>query len=295
MVYFSHDTLADALCSLAQRGIRVRLLTDVVMTRPAHQPITHKLAAGGVAVRVLPLPTGRRMHMKIAVIDGQTLIAGTANWTTAAMDFNIEDMLCFDSPELARLYTDYLEAIRQVSHSFAPLARNHRVTPVAVQPTTGPTGFLTGLPPTGPRTNFNNILSDPIFPAFDTRAAVAYLADDEYLPVLLDLIQNAHQSILISMFVMPQTKTDAAAQEQVIRALERAVARGVYVYLLLHTPTSVQDRLHEARIGGWRIGVEDWGHVSRGGGLGSRLQIQEFKDWGHQRVEDWGHVSRFKN
>ncbi|MCZ7592642.1 MAG: phospholipase D-like domain-containing protein [Kiritimatiellae bacterium] len=176
------------------------------------------------------------LHLKTAIMDGRFVWTGTANWTTGAMDLNVEDMLFFDSPELAGLYTAFLDEIQKECKSFASLARSTSVAALPQSQTAPPTDFLRGLPITGPRTNFNNLTRDPIFPSFPARAAVAYLGDEEYLPVLLKLIDGAHQSILISMFVMSETTTRAEGQEQVHRALERAAARGVYVYLLLHMP-----------------------------------------------------------
>ena len=39
-------------------------------------------------------------------------------------------------------------------------------------------------------------------------ASARYLANDEYIAVLLDLIQNAHQSVLASMYVMGDPQKD---------------------------------------------------------------------------------------
>ena len=85
--------------------------------------------------------------------------------------------------------------------------------------------------------------------------------------MLLNLIRNAHQSILITMFVMSETKGVAEAQEQVHRALEQAAARGVYVYLLLQMPTSVQDRLHESH--------STWAEKLRAKGIDVRLNLPQ--------------------
>ena len=175
-------------------------------------------------------------------------------------------MLFFDSPQMAQLYTAFLDGIQKFSPSFAPLAQGHAVAaPAEVITECAPTDFLSGLPPCGTRTNFDNLLHDPIFPAFETQAAVSYLPDEEYLPVLLDLIRNAQQSILIAMYEMSETKTDAAAQEQVLSELARAAARGVYVYFLLHVPNSVQDRLRESH--------SNWAEKLRAKGIDVRLNL----------------------
>lgn len=209
----------------------------------------------------------RALHLKSAVIDGRYVWTGTANWTTGALDLNVEDLLFFESPDMARVYTVALDGIAGVSQSFAPLSLGHQAADVEARAEYSRSGWLTGLPPTGPRTNWAalNIFADPPFPAFETRATVSYLSDEEYFPVLLDLVRNAHQSILIAMFAMPETKTAAPFREQLLHALEQAVQRGVYVYLLLHMPTSLQDRLHESHA--------NWAEKLRAKGIDVRLNM----------------------
>jgi len=265
MYLLKDPEVLQALVAIAQKGkVKIRLLVDSGMLAGSLLPCVQELWDAGIDIRYYQKDR-EALHLKTAIIDGRYVWTGSANWTTGALELNIEDMLFFDSPDMAQLYTKFLDGIREFSQSFTPLALGHQVTEAEVKSEYSPTGFLVGLPTTGPRTNYTHLLRDPVFPSFETTATVSYLADEEYLPVLLNLIRNAHQSILIAMFVMSETKTEAEAQEAVLRELERAAARGVYVYMLLHTPTSVKDRLHKSH--------SNWAEKLRAKGIDVRLNL----------------------
>ena len=265
-MYLVNDPeVVQTLIDIARDGkVQIRMLVDAGMLAGNLLNCAQQLGEAGIDIHYYQKDR-ESLHLKTAVMDGRYVWTGTANWTTGALDLNVEDMLFFESPEMAQLYTAFLDGVQKFCKPFAPLAPGPAVAAVAPKTGPGPSGYLTGLPLSGPRTNFNSLLTDPVFPAFDVQAAVSYLPDDEYLPVLLNLIRNAHQSILITMFVMSETKEAAPAQEQVLRALEQAAARGVYVYLLLQMPTSVQDRLHESH--------SNWAEKLRAKGIDVRLNL----------------------
>ncbi len=265
-MYLVNDPeVVQTLMDIAQEGqVQIRMLVDAGMLAGSLLACVQQLGEAGIEIHYYQKDR-ESLHLKTAIIDGRYVWTGTANWTTGALDLNFEDMLFFESPEMARLYSSFLDGIQKFCKPFTPAMAGQAATVAAPSPEPGPSGYLTGLPPTGPRSNFNNLLTDPVFPAFDVQAVVSYLPNEEYLPVLLNLIGNAHQSILITMFVMSETKEEAAAQERVLRALEQAAARGVYVYLLLQMPTSVQDRLHESH--------SNWAEKLRAKGIDVRLNL----------------------
>ena len=76
--YVTHPDLIDALCALPAKGIQVRLLTDVTMGEAAQQPTLDKLTRHGVLLYLIEPPKRGKMHMKNLVIDGKTVVAGTA-------------------------------------------------------------------------------------------------------------------------------------------------------------------------------------------------------------------------
>jgi phosphatidylserine/phosphatidylglycerophosphate/cardiolipin synthase-like enzyme len=265
MYLLNDPEVVQALTSVAREGrVPIRLLIDSGMLAGSLLPHVQQLWDAGIAVHYYQKDRSA-LHLKTAVIDNRYVWTGTANWTTGALEVNAEDMLFFDSPDMARLVTAFLDGIQEFSQSFAPLSLGQEVAVIDIEPEVGPGGYLTGIPPGQPRAEFDHLLRDPAFPGFEVQAAVSYLPDGDYLPVLLNLIRKANQSILVAMFVMSETQTKAEAQEQLVRELERAAARGVYVYLLLHTPTSVNDRLDESH--------SNWAERLRPKGIDVRLNL----------------------
>jgi phosphatidylserine/phosphatidylglycerophosphate/cardiolipin synthase-like enzyme len=116
---FSAQNLADALASLHQKGVRMRLLADPgFASRPfsevldllaISQPDHHCLLEAGnrpwqralEEVGTPRLAGGDKLHHKIAVLDGRSVISGSFNWSPSAAFQNDETLLRIDSPLLA--------------------------------------------------------------------------------------------------------------------------------------------------------------------------------------------------
>ncbi|NJK66799.1 MAG: DUF655 domain-containing protein [Microcoleus sp. CSU_2_2] len=115
---FSEQRLANTLEIASRRGVAVRALIDsnfiyrsysegldmmgVTLSdncqlkaenSPWQQPIS--------TVGVSPLPMGDRLHHKFGVVDGNTVISGSHNWTKAANHGNDETLLAIESPVVA--------------------------------------------------------------------------------------------------------------------------------------------------------------------------------------------------
>ncbi|CAE7200377.1 unnamed protein product [Symbiodinium pilosum] len=86
------DTLTDTLLKKHQQGLRVRIITD---NRQAAVPgaDAQRLHQAGLEVRTDK--SWYAMHHKFAVIDKQTLINGSFNWTAQATKGNQEDAIIF--------------------------------------------------------------------------------------------------------------------------------------------------------------------------------------------------------
>jgi competence ComEA-like helix-hairpin-helix protein len=115
---FSEQRLANTLEIESRRGVSVRALIDSNFiyrsysegldmmgmswsgncqletdNRPWKQPLT--------TVGVSPLPIGDRLHHKFGVVDGNTVITGSHNWSEAANHGNDETLLAINSPVVA--------------------------------------------------------------------------------------------------------------------------------------------------------------------------------------------------
>lgn len=116
---FSSQPLADALAGLHQRGVRLRLLADPGF---ASRPFSEVLDLLGVSLpdrdcqleagnRVWQRPLegvgtprlagGDKLHHKLAVLDGRSVLSGSFNWSPSAAHQNDETLLRIDSPQLA--------------------------------------------------------------------------------------------------------------------------------------------------------------------------------------------------
>ena len=116
---FSAQNLADALASLHQRGVAIRLLADpgfagrpfsevldlLAVSQPDHRC---RLEAGNrpwqqalEGVATPRLAGGDKLHHKFAVLDGRAVITGSFNWSPSAAFQNDETLLRIDSPLLA--------------------------------------------------------------------------------------------------------------------------------------------------------------------------------------------------
>jgi phosphatidylserine/phosphatidylglycerophosphate/cardiolipin synthase-like enzyme len=59
-------------------------------------------------------------HNKVMIIDAQTVITGSFNFSKAAEEKNAENLLIIKSPELAKLYTENWKCHREHSEPYAP-------------------------------------------------------------------------------------------------------------------------------------------------------------------------------
>jgi phosphatidylserine/phosphatidylglycerophosphate/cardiolipin synthase-like enzyme len=238
MYLLTDRDLLDTLAQIATNAT-VRLVVDSVAVSGRGLGELQVLWDAGVQVASFHKDRAS-MHLKAVVIDDRHVWTGSANWTPTALDGNLEDVLWLDSPALADLYSQNLSDIIAESRSFETkaldlsAADDSRVDP----------DFCINLPATGPRTNFTDLGRIP-FPAFEGTGKVAYLPDEELQPALRRLFQTARQSIFIGMYVFSEQKRTAPFTEEVIRDLEAAARRGVYVYMVLYTPPGTADRLDE--------------------------------------------------
>ncbi|MCB9612725.1 MAG: hypothetical protein H6722_09770 [Sandaracinus sp.] len=102
MIYsFTRTELSTAMLAARDRGVTVRVLTSYRFRNEA--PI-QALRAAGIEVRATDV------HQKTAVIDGQTLILGSANWSMNAWESN-ENSLWLRDAAMAEAASDELDRL----------------------------------------------------------------------------------------------------------------------------------------------------------------------------------------
>ena len=103
--FLTHKGLTADLIAAHRRGVKVRIVLDA--TSATNGYTKHELArVAGIPVKVEAW--GGKMHMKAAAIDGQHVIVGSMNWTSAGEWGNDENTLVLHSPtHAAQFHTWY--------------------------------------------------------------------------------------------------------------------------------------------------------------------------------------------
>lgn len=98
---FTHVAMAQALIRAQARGVNVRVLLDE-RSEYTNRNVIDLLREAKVPLRL----DGSHAiaHNKVMVIDAQTVITGSYNFTNAAQSRNAENLLVLGSPELALNY-----------------------------------------------------------------------------------------------------------------------------------------------------------------------------------------------
>jgi phosphatidylserine/phosphatidylglycerophosphate/cardiolipin synthase-like enzyme len=104
--FLTHKRLTHHLIAAHQRGVKVRVIIDA--TAATNGYTKHEiLRAAGIPVKVENW--GGKMHMKSAVIDGQRLVIGSMNWTTAGERDNDENTFFIESISMSREYENFFQ------------------------------------------------------------------------------------------------------------------------------------------------------------------------------------------
>ena len=108
--FLTHKYVAADLINAHKRGVRVRIIVDA--TAATNGYTKHEL----LRVAGIPLKVenwGGKMHAKAGAIDGEILILGSMNWTSAGDNANDENTLILRSRRLAAQYGDWFERLWQ--------------------------------------------------------------------------------------------------------------------------------------------------------------------------------------
>lgn len=93
----SDDRIAEEVLAAHRRGIAIRIVTDNDKEYDAGSDIS-RLRDAGIAVAVDR--TDAHMHHKFAIFDGTSLLNGSYNWTRSAGQYNEENLVLSNDPQL---------------------------------------------------------------------------------------------------------------------------------------------------------------------------------------------------
>lgn len=90
MFYLTAKPIVRSLCAAVARGVRVKIILDAVANRHPSSPF-QELSTCGADVKVENW--GGKMHMKTAIIDKNTVILGSMNWSARGNSANDENTM----------------------------------------------------------------------------------------------------------------------------------------------------------------------------------------------------------
>jgi phosphatidylserine/phosphatidylglycerophosphate/cardiolipin synthase-like enzyme len=112
---FTSAPIAKALLDAHKRGVQVQVILDKSQRAEKYSSADF-LANQGMSTMIDA--NHAIAHNKVIVIDGETVITGSFNFTKAAQEKNAENALILRDPVLAAQYTQNWEAHRQHSQPY---------------------------------------------------------------------------------------------------------------------------------------------------------------------------------
>jgi phosphatidylserine/phosphatidylglycerophosphate/cardiolipin synthase-like enzyme len=112
---FTSDAIAEALRDASNRGVKVEVILDKKGTTEKSSKATFFFNAG-ILTRIDD--HHKKAHDKIMVIDGETVITGSFNFTKAAEKNNAENLLIIHDTKLAEKYVKNWQKHAQHSHNY---------------------------------------------------------------------------------------------------------------------------------------------------------------------------------
>jgi len=177
-----------------------------------NSPIFKKLEASGVLFHFIP--SNRRLHDKLIVVDSRYVVEGSANWSISALKNNFESSTLIDSPDLAGVK---LSRLRNFLISSVP--RNEKIHTPA---------YIENLPK-----NLNLSKKFLLNKKYLSRMVTSY--DKQTMSLYLLLLAHSQstgkQEFLISLEAMglslgmPASWTNTALRRQVIKVLKKLQKR----------------------------------------------------------------------
>lgn len=104
----SDDEITEELLAAQRRGIDIRILTDDDKSFDKGSDI-ERLKRSGIAVKMDNSPV--HMHHKFALIDEDTLLTGSYNWTRSAATHNYENIILLKDAHTFKAYDKEFEKL----------------------------------------------------------------------------------------------------------------------------------------------------------------------------------------
>jgi hypothetical protein len=103
MYTFTRAEIADALIAAELRRVAIRVIADSSEAMVSGSDVA-RLESAGIPLKRTNGGDGGIMHNKVAIFDGQVLLTGSYNWSTAAELSNDENALFIRTPAVIAAY-----------------------------------------------------------------------------------------------------------------------------------------------------------------------------------------------
>jgi phosphatidylserine/phosphatidylglycerophosphate/cardiolipin synthase-like enzyme len=113
---FTEPRIVAAIVAAHRRGVVVAVIVDKITARQRGEGVD-AVASAGIPTFVDRGP--RIAHNKVMVIDGETVLTGSFNWSVSAERYNAENLVALKSPELASFYAENFARRRAASVAYA--------------------------------------------------------------------------------------------------------------------------------------------------------------------------------
>ena len=108
---FTYEEIGEAILSRAEDGVSVRGVFETVGSETpfSYYPVFRDAAVPTLSVRQDGNP--RIMHHKVIIVDGESVIFGSYNFSASANDSNDENVLIVHDPEFASFFVEEFEFV----------------------------------------------------------------------------------------------------------------------------------------------------------------------------------------
>jgi len=111
----SENVISEEIIAAHKRGVSVKIITDNDKLNDKGSDIRW-LAGEGIRVRIDEASS--HMHHKFCIVDKDTLLTGSYNWTKSAADRNQENLLITEDPKMVKSYLSEFEKLWDVFVDF---------------------------------------------------------------------------------------------------------------------------------------------------------------------------------
>jgi len=231
--------VARALGDAVARGVQARVLLGgsarKPLTLPAGNILAQRFLAGlGVECRVFRGADRDASHAKFFLVDGETLVCGSHNWSPRALSKGVDTAVAIRSRKVAAAAGALFGSAWKRAEG---MPSDEEILPGV--------SFSSVLCEPGVYEDFRVLREHA--PAVEDEGRVRLLPDAAYYPALLEAIRGARHTLRVSMFFFSNPPGKTHPNYTLIGELLRAHARGVDIRILLDADRTT-DVYHSRRI-----------------------------------------------